>query len=250
MTITLLADAVTPERKNFPDSFWDRLVNALGLAGSRTRVLDLGTLAGEAARGLARFGAVAVGLDASERWFDEARRRDRAAGVSVAYAIGTPERTGQPDASFDVVLAAQSWPADGGAAAREAARVLKPGGLLAIAGFAWQPLPRNVVEAAEDIVLRHASGWSKGAVNRLYGQWWPPVHAAGFREFRTFFHDNDYAYTHAEFRRYVAARVAGAVETAALAALDAELDRMLKNRFPGDYLVAPHRSFLFWAERP
>ncbi|MBM3510629.1 MAG: methyltransferase domain-containing protein [Alphaproteobacteria bacterium] len=250
MTITLFADAVAPERKNFPDSFWDRLVNALGLMGSRTRVLDLGTLDGEAARGLARFGAVAVGLDASERLFAEARRRDQAAGVKVDYALGSPERTGQPDASFDVILAAQSWPADGAAAAREAARVLKPKGLLAIAGFAWQPLPRNVVEVAEDVILRHAPGWSKGAVNKLYGQWWPAVHAAGFREFRTFFHDNDYAYTHAEFRRYVAARVAGAVSAAALTALDAELDQMLKKRFPGDYLVAPHRSFVFWSERP
>lgn len=250
MTITLFADQIAPARKNFPESFYDRMVNAIGILAPRARVLDIGTTIGEVARGFARFGAQVTALDRDDRLFAEARQLDAKAGVSVTYATGTAAATGQADAAFDLVFFGGTWPAVGAeAAAREAARVLKPGARLAIAAFEWQPLPRNVVEASEEIIARQAPAWPKGAINKQYSVWWPVVHAAGFRDFRTFFHDNDYAYSHAEFRAYVAARVKGVIAGDRLAALDGELDQMLKKRFPGDYVIAPHRSFVFTAER-
>lgn len=251
VTITLFANSIAAGRKNFPDSFWDRLVRAIGLVGSRAKVLDLGTTIGEAARGFARLGADVTAIDPTNRFFPEALDLDRSAGVMVKYAVGTPAQTGQPDQAFDVVFAAESWPSiHAESAAAEAARVLKPRGTLAIAAFGWQPLPRNVVEATEELIERFVADWPRGIINRLYGGWWPPVHAAGFRDFRTFFHDNDYAYSHAEFQSYVAARLGDRLGAAARVRFDTELDSILKKRFAGDYVVAPHRSFCFMAERP
>ncbi|HET6521137.1 MAG TPA: class I SAM-dependent methyltransferase, partial [Geminicoccaceae bacterium] len=134
-------------RAGFPEGFFDRLFARGDLAAGRG-VLDLGTGTGTVARGLARRGCEVTGLDPSEPLLAEARRLDRAAGVSVRYVTGRAEDTGLPDAAFDAVTAGQCWHwFDRPRAAAEARRLLVPGGRLVIAHFDWLPLPGNVAAA-------------------------------------------------------------------------------------------------------
>ncbi len=97
-------------------------------------VLEVGCGAAQCVRWLTTQGARAVGLDLSERQLQHARRIDDGTGLRVPVVAGTA--TGLPfaDASFDVVFSAfgaLQFVQDAGAAVREAARVLRPGGVFA-----------------------------------------------------------------------------------------------------------------------
>ena len=108
-------------------------------------VLELGCGAAQWSIQLAKRGARMVGLDNSERQLDHARRLMAQAGMDFPLVHASAERVPLPDASFDVVFAdhgAFGW-ADPYRVVPEAARVLRPGGLLAfcitspIASLCW-----------------------------------------------------------------------------------------------------------------
>jgi SAM-dependent methyltransferase/predicted kinase len=106
------------------------------------RVLDLGTGTGAVAEGAA--GTVGpngeiIGLDISPAMLALATARADALGLgNVRYVEGRAEAIPAPDASFDVVLASLSlmFVVDREAAAREIARVLRPGGRFVAAVWA------------------------------------------------------------------------------------------------------------------
>ncbi|MGH7949612.1 MAG: class I SAM-dependent methyltransferase, partial [Candidatus Binataceae bacterium] len=136
-------------RAGFPEQLFERLTS-MGIIRADGDALDLGTGTGTLARGLARHGMRVTGLDKSAAMMEEAARLDAEAGVSIRYVVGEAEATGFSDASMDVVTAGQCWHwFDRPRAAREALRILRPGGRLVIAHFDWIPLPGNVVEATE-----------------------------------------------------------------------------------------------------
>jgi SAM-dependent methyltransferase len=96
-------------------------------------VLELGCGAAQWSIALSRRGARVVGLDNSERQLDHARRLMAATGVDVPLHHASAEAVPLPDASFDVVFCdhgAMSF-ADPYRTVPEAARLLRPGGLLA-----------------------------------------------------------------------------------------------------------------------
>jgi SAM-dependent methyltransferase len=96
-------------------------------------VLELGCGAAQWSILLARQGARVVGLDNSERQLDHARRNMAEAGVGFQLVHASGEDVPLPDASFDVVFCdhgAFSF-ADPYRLVPEAARLLRPGGLLA-----------------------------------------------------------------------------------------------------------------------
>jgi SAM-dependent methyltransferase len=96
-------------------------------------VLELGCGAAQWSILLARRGARVVGLDNSERQLEHARTAMAAAGVEFPLVHASAESVPLRDASFDVVFAdhgAFGW-ADPRLVVPEAARVLRPGGLLA-----------------------------------------------------------------------------------------------------------------------
>jgi len=115
-------------------------------AGSR--VLDVGCGSGEFLRTLTDRGAVAAGIDPAPGMVELARRVAPLADVRVGEAQNLP----WPDGAFDVVTAVNSlqFADDTIEALAELARVLAPGGYIAIAN--WAEGARNDLDAIEAAV--------------------------------------------------------------------------------------------------
>ena len=127
------------------DPRWRRaLVEAID-ARPADRVLDVATGTGMVATALrARYGCVIVGLDQSPDMLRLARTRE---GVYEGIVQGRAEKLPFPDASFDHLSFAYllRYVDDPAATMRELARVVKPGGRVAMVEFGlprglWRPL--------------------------------------------------------------------------------------------------------------
>jgi SAM-dependent methyltransferase len=104
-----------------------------------SRVLDVATGTGNLAIPLARMGAVVTGVDIAPNLLVQARERAAAESLTVAFDEGDAEQLPYPDASFDAVVTifGAMFAPRPALVASELARVLKPGGLLAMAN--WDP---------------------------------------------------------------------------------------------------------------
>ncbi|MET9066212.1 class I SAM-dependent methyltransferase [Streptosporangium sandarakinum] len=123
-------------RPGYPDALVARIV-----AGSPgPDVLDVGCGTGIAARQFQAAGCAVLGVEPDARMADFARARGLRVEVATFEAWRPDGRT------FDAVIAAQSWHwVDPVAGAVKAARVLRPGGRLAIFGHVYEP-PAEVAE--------------------------------------------------------------------------------------------------------
>jgi SAM-dependent methyltransferase len=107
-------------------------LNVLGDVVGRD-ILEFGCGAAQWSIGLARAGARPVALDLSDRQLEHAARLMADAGVSFPLVHASAEAVPLPDASFDIVFCdhgAMTF-ADPYRTVPEAARLLRPGGLLA-----------------------------------------------------------------------------------------------------------------------
>jgi len=122
----------------------EALIAASGIR-SGSRVLDVGCGSGEFLRTLAEHGAVATGVDPAPGMVALARTLAPLADVRIAEAEDLPFA----DASFDVVTAvnALQFADDTVDALAEFARVLAPGGFVAVAN--WAEGARNDIDAIE-----------------------------------------------------------------------------------------------------
>lgn len=117
---------------------WTRAIRALPFR--RGRVLDLGCAFGFATRLLRAAGYDAVGVDASPAYIARARRAD----PRGEYLLTSATATGLPSASCDgaLFLDVLEHLADERGAVDEIARILKPGGALALSaphrGLLWR----------------------------------------------------------------------------------------------------------------
>jgi SAM-dependent methyltransferase len=239
-------------RAGFPDAFFERAA-AHGVGGTGQRILDLGTGTGALARGLASRGAEVVGLDPAPEMIEQARTLDRKAGVSIAYIQGYAEATALPGAEFDAVTAGQCWHwFDRPAAAREARRLLKPGGVLMIAHYDWLPLPGNVVEATETLIRKHNPEWAFSGGNGVYPQWLNDLALSDFDAVESFTFDQPQPYSHEAWRGRIraSAGVGASLPPPAVERFDAELARLLARRFPEDPLAVAHRVFAAFGRKP
>jgi SAM-dependent methyltransferase len=116
----------------------EAFIQRLGIAAG-SRVLDIATGTGNLAVPLARTGCIVTGVDIAPNLLVQARERAAAEGLAIAFDEGDAEALPYADASFDAVVTmfgAMFAPRPELVAA-ELARVLKPGGLLAMAN--WNP---------------------------------------------------------------------------------------------------------------
>jgi SAM-dependent methyltransferase len=116
------------------EKFVERLPIALGM-----RVLDVACGTGNVALPLARAGAVVTGVDIAPNLLVQGRERAAAEGLAVKFDEGDAEQLPYADGSFDAVVTmfGAMFAPRPEVVASELARVLKPGGLLAMAN--WNP---------------------------------------------------------------------------------------------------------------
>lgn len=155
------------------DPRWRRFLVARVPTRPGQTVLDVATGTGAVARELVRqHGCRVVGLDQSPEMLAEARRRT---GGSIELVEGTADRLPFADCSFDHLTFTYllRYVDDPGATLRELARVVRPGGTLAMLEFglprgAWRPLWELHVRLALPLAGRLLSpGWHE--VGRFLG---------------------------------------------------------------------------------
>ncbi len=223
-------------RQTFPDSFFDRLP----LQGE---LLDLGSGTGSLARGFAKKGARVVATDISHPMLQQASDLPRRV---VARAEAIPFR----DGSFDAVTAGQCWHwFDGPVAARECARVLRPGGQMVIAHFNYLPLAGSAAELSEALILARNPTWAMAGLRRMHGAWDGHLLEAGFVELDTWSYESELTYTHDAWRgRMRACNGVLALGPDAIAEYDEAHAQALAERFPGAITVR-HEVFALTARR-
>jgi SAM-dependent methyltransferase len=116
-------------RPGYPDALVDRLLALAG--GPGAAVADLGAGSGLLALPLARRGARVAAVEPAGAMLDELRRQG--AGLPVEPIHAAAEATGLPPGAFGLVILADAiqW-VDPDRTGREAARVLRTGGVLAV----------------------------------------------------------------------------------------------------------------------
>ncbi|MFE7161594.1 class I SAM-dependent methyltransferase [Streptomyces sp. NPDC057636] len=119
-------------RPDYPDALVTRIV----ARSPGPDVLDVGCGTGIAARQFQAVGCAVLGVEPDARMADFARARGLQVEVAAFEAWQPAGRT------FDAVIAAQSWHwVDPAVGTVKAARVLRPGGQLAIFGHVYEPPP-------------------------------------------------------------------------------------------------------------
>lgn len=119
-------------RPGYPDALFDEISTRLSLP-EQPEVVDLGAGTGIASAAMARRGWRVTAVEPGEPMLAALRARAAREALDVTAVQGTAERTGLPDASADLATAAQAfhW-FDHLAAVREMARVVRPGGGIAL----------------------------------------------------------------------------------------------------------------------
>jgi SAM-dependent methyltransferase len=144
-------------------------------------VLEFGCGAAQWSIALAKRGARCVGLDNSTRQLEHARRNQQIAGVEFPLVHASAESVPLPNSTFDIVFCdhgAMTF-ADPLQTVPEAARLLRPGGLLAFSAetplhfICWDESAKSVGVTLRESYFdsRRADDGSSVCFSLPYGEW-------------------------------------------------------------------------------
>jgi SAM-dependent methyltransferase len=160
---------------------WERRQLRLGPG---QRLLDVGCGLGDAALALAAdLGATGevVGIDASAAMLVVARQRASTAACPVRFSVGDALALDETSASFDAVRSERTlqWLAHPEAAIAEMARVVRPGGRIALIDSDWSTLRLDVGDDAVAAVVHEAMRVERGRPSHVGGRLGALVRSAG-----------------------------------------------------------------------
>ncbi len=240
-------------RPGFPASFYEHLDAITRISGSRS--LDLATGPGTMALELAARGSSVVGIDISAEQVATAKRvsKDRNLEDEVHFRVASAEHTGLEASSFDLVTAGQCWHwFDRDAVMVETQRVLRPGGVLAIAHYSYLAVHSPVARETEDLILQFNPSWTRANSAGIFPELIDEVIHGGFRLVEQFCYQHDEVFSHARWRGRI--RTCNGVGSGGLSAsevlrFDDALRRLLGRKYPDPMLVA-HRVWCVVARKP
>jgi len=247
------AEDYAAHRPGPPASFYQRLDTATRLRGSRA--LDLATGPGTIALELAARGSTVVGIDISPEQLAAAEReaKGRHLEARARFAVARAEETGQAPGSFDLATAVQCWHwLDRDAALSEAHRVLRPGGVLAIASYSYLARHSPVARETEALVLTFNPSWTMSGSTGIFAEQIDEVIQGGFSLVEAFCYDHDETFSHARWRgrmRTCNGVGAGGLSPSDVQRFDEALGQLLATRFSDPVSVA-HRVWCVVARAP
>lgn len=246
-------DDYVAHRPGFPASFYRRLDAIVPIAGSRS--LDLATGPGTIALELATRGGSVVGIDVSSEQIATASRlaHERNLEGRVSFRVGSAESTGLESGSFDRVTAGQCWHwFDRKAAMAEVLRVLRSGGVLAIAQYCYLPEHSPVAHDTEELVLRFNPSWSMAGWPGIFPEHIDQVIRGGFALVEQFCYDEVEEFSHARWRgriRTCNGVGSGGLSPPVVERFDQALAQLLSEKYPDPVGVA-HRVWCVVAKKP
>jgi SAM-dependent methyltransferase len=240
-------------RPGFPASFYRRLDAILRIRGSRS--LDLATGPGTIALELAALGGSVVGIDVSAQQVATARLLATERGLEdrARFEVAGAEDTGLNAGSFDLVTAGQCWHwFDSAAAMAEARRVLRPGGVLAIAHYSYLAEHSPVARDTEELILELNPSWSMAGSSGIYPELIDEVIRRGFQLVEQFCYQHEEAFSHARWRgrmRTCNGVGSGGLSPSDVVRFDEALSRLLSSQYP-DPMIVEHRVWCVVARKP
>ncbi|WP_313802330.1 class I SAM-dependent methyltransferase [Sphingobium sp.] len=132
----------------------EKLCAAIGLTAG-TNVLDLACTSGHTALAAGRRRAIVTAVDANEALLSRARRLAEIEGLGdISFIAADPLATPFEDGAFDVVLSAFGlvFVRDQEAAARQLARLVRPGGTIALISHVRKSVPSSIYDFFHDFL--------------------------------------------------------------------------------------------------
>jgi SAM-dependent methyltransferase len=247
------SDDYAAYRPGLPASFYQRIDATTRI--SQARSLDLATGPGTIALELAALGSSVVGIDTSERQIATGRRiaKERNLEDKVNFRVARAEDTGLDAGSFDLVTAGQCWHwFDSEAALAEIQRVLRPGGVLAIAHYAYLAEHSAVARETEDLILKFNPSWNMAGSPGIFPEEIDAVMHGGLELVEQFCYDQDEEFSHTRWRgrmRTSNGVGSGSLPPSEVERFDDALGRLLSSKYP-DPLIVEHRVWCVVARKP
>jgi SAM-dependent methyltransferase len=239
-------------RPGFPASFYQR-INAIVPIG-KSRSLDLAAGPGTIALELGALGGSVVGVDTSAAQIAAANRlsKERNLEDKVHFMVASAENTGLDTNSFDLVTAGQCWHwFDSRAAMGEAKRVLRPGGMLAIAYYSYLAEHSAVARDTEDLILEFNPSWTMAGWTGMFPELVDGVIRGGFKLVEQFCYDHDEEFSHARWRgrmRTCNGVGSGGLSPSEVLRFDEALNALLSRKYT-DPMVVEHRVWCVVARK-